>query len=86
VAFDKLELQRIIDRVGYIYVYVSNESEGTGVWMISKSHMVIHPLYSLKIIIRLGCQSERAFERGCDKYEGMFTTDGTGLKDLGFHQ
>jgi hypothetical protein len=33
VAFDTLGLQRIIDRAGYIYVYVSNESEGMRMWL-----------------------------------------------------
>lgn len=88
VSFDKMELERIIDRVGYLYVYVSNESEGTRVWMddikITYGHS---PIVQFEDYYPFGLsQSETAFERGNDKYQGMVTTDGTGLKDLGFRQ
>jgi RHS repeat-associated protein len=88
VLFDKLQLQRIIDRVGYIYVYVSNESEGTRVWMddikITYGHS---PIVQFEDYYPFGLsQSETAFQRGNDKYTGMATTEGTGLKDLGFRQ
>src|SRR5690606_2697868 len=88
VAFDKLELQRIIDRVGYIYVYVSNESEATRVWMDDiKVTLGQSPIVQFEDYYPFGLsQSETAFQRGNDKYTGMVTTDGTGLKDLGFRQ
>ncbi len=88
VSFDKMELERIIDRVGYLYVYVSNESEGTRVWLddltITYSQS---PIVQFEDYYPFGLsQSETAFERGNDKYKGTVTTDGIGLKDLAFRQ
>ena len=88
VPFDKLQLQRIIDRVGYLYVYVSNESPGTRVWMDDiKITYGQSPIVQFEDYYPFGLSmSGTAFERGNDKYQGMVTTDGTGLKDLGFRQ
>lgn len=86
VAFDKMQLVRIIDRVGYIYVYVSNESPSTRVWMDDiKITYGQSPIVQFEDYYPLGLSiNSTAFERGNDKYQGMITTDGTGLKDLGF--
>jgi RHS repeat-associated protein len=88
VAFDHLQIERIIDRVGYFYAYVSNESPGSRVWMddfqitYSKSPIVqFEDYYPFGLSI-----SETAFDRENPDYQGMVTTEGLGLKDLGFRQ
>ena len=88
VPFDKMQLGRIIDRVGYLYVFVSNESEGTRVWMDDiKITYGQSPIVQFEDYYPFGLSiSGTAFERGNDSYKGMVTADGTGLKDLGFRQ
>lgn len=88
VAFQKLELQKIIDRVGYLYVFVSNESPGSRVWMDDlKITYSQSPIIHFEDYYPFGLSiASTAFERGNDDYKGMVTTDGTGLKDLGFRQ
>ncbi len=88
VAFQKLELQKVIDRVGYLYVFVSNESPGSRVWMDDLSITYSQsPVVHFEDYYPFGLSiAGTAFERGNEDYKGMITTDGTGLKDLGFRQ
>ncbi|RAV99685.1 hypothetical protein DQQ10_18840 [Pseudochryseolinea flava] len=88
VAFDNLNLQRVIDRIGYIYVHVSNESPSTRVWMDDiKITYGMSPIVQFEDYYPFGLsQSETAMQHGDCEYEGMTTTKGTGLKDLGFRQ
>jgi RHS repeat-associated protein len=88
VNFDVLELEKIIDRVGYLYVYVSNESPGSRVWMDDLT-IAYHksPIVQAEDYYPFGLSmSTTAYERGNDDYKGQVTADGTGLKDLGFRQ
>ncbi|HEY8936997.1 MAG TPA: RHS repeat-associated core domain-containing protein, partial [Cyclobacteriaceae bacterium] len=86
VEFDKMLLNKTIDRQGFIYVYVSNESPGTRVWMDDLTITYKHsPIVQSEDYYPFGLSmAETAFEYGNDEYSGMTTTDGTGLKDLGF--
>ncbi|HYC85213.1 MAG TPA: HNH endonuclease [Chryseosolibacter sp.] len=88
VDFDRMHIQRVIDRVGYIYVYVSNESPGSRVWMDDLAvHHKRSPIVQFEDYYPFGLShGETAFERANDKYRGMSTTDGMGFKDLGFRQ
>lgn len=88
VDFDELTLEKIVDRVGYLYVYVSNESPSSRVWMddltITKTES---PIVQSEDYYPFGLSMNgSAYERGNDRYNGMVTTDGTGLRDLGFRQ
>lgn len=88
IPFEELRLRKIIDRVGYIYVYVSNESPGSRVWMDDfEISLIQSPIVQFEDYYPFGLSmAGTAFERGNDNYAGMITTDGTGLKDLGFRQ
>ncbi len=88
VGFDKLELETIIDRVGYLYVYVSNESEGSRVWMDDLTINYHHsPIVQAEDYYPFGLtMTGTAFQHGNENYKGMVTTEGIGLKDLGFRQ
>lgn len=81
VDFSKMELDKVADRIGYVFVYVSNESPGSRVWMddvginIRRSQVVQFEDY-----YPFGLSMEgTAFERGTENYRGMVTPDGTGL-------
>jgi RHS repeat-associated protein len=88
VEFDRLAMEKIIDKVGYIYVYVSNESPGSRVWMDDLTITYIQsPIVQYEDYYPFGLSmTGTAFERGTDNYKGMVTSDGIGLKDLGFRQ
>jgi RHS repeat-associated protein len=88
IEFDKLELEKVIDRVGYLYIYVSNESPGSRVWMDDLTiNLTKSPVIQSEDYYPLGLSmSGTAFERDNTNYKGQVTTDGTGLKDLGFRQ
>jgi len=88
VDFSGMELQKVIDRVGYIYIYVSNESEGSRAWLDDlKITYTQSPVVQFEDYYPFGLSmAETAFERGNDNYQGMVTTDGAGLKDLGFRE
>jgi RHS repeat-associated protein len=88
IDFDKLSLSKVIDRFGYLYVYVSNESPGSKVWMDDLT-VTRHrsPIVQFEDYYPLGLSmAETAYECDNEKYKGMVTTDGLGFKDIGFRQ
>lgn len=88
VSFDRMALSRIVDHSGYVYIYVSNESPGTRVWMDDIKVTYCHsPIVQYEDYYPFGLSmSATAFNRSDDEYKGMVTPDGNGLRDLGFRQ
>lgn len=86
VGFDRLFLEKVVDRIGYLYVYVSNESPGSRVWMDDLTVTYIQsPIVQFEDYYPFGLSMEgSAFERGNDRYTGQVTSDG--IKELGFRQ
>lgn len=88
VDFDRMTLNRVIDFTGYIYVYTSNETPGTKAYF---DDLIIaikrSPVVQFEDYYPFGLSmSGTAFSRDNDKYTGMVSTEGAGLKDIGFRQ
>jgi RHS repeat-associated protein len=86
--FDELYLEKVANQVGYIYVYVSNETSQSRAWLDDLTVTYLRsPIVQFEDYYPFGLSmAGTAFHRGEDNYKGMVTTDGTGLKDLGFRQ
>ncbi|SHI02911.1 RHS repeat-associated core domain-containing protein [Chryseolinea serpens] len=88
VDFSAMHVEKVFHTSGYVYVYVSNESPGTRVWMDDLTITYTpSPVLQSEDYYAMGLSmTGTAFERGNEAYKGQVVTDGIGVKDLGFRQ
>jgi RHS repeat-associated protein len=86
--FDELYLEKVASQIGYIYIYVSNETSMSRAWLDDLTITYERsPIVQFEDYYPFGLSmAGTAFRRGEDTYKGMVTTNGTGLNDLGFRQ